>query len=250
MDSIDISVILTCHAETVVSGPTVRAVNSAAREAERVGLRVEKVAGLDNPTESSTEYFNSALSEGWKKFELSCGDAGEARNSLALKSSGKLIAFIDADDIFSENWLSVGATIALSDAASRKCRVVHPEINWFFDGANSVLCNQSQTAPLFLDHYWRQWNYYDLLCIARREAFIENPYEKIDSNNGFAWEDWRWNLEIMEKGYIHIIAPDTIIFKRRRDASLVTELSKNRSLLWNLNSTAIEYWPATSEDPR
>ena len=36
------------------------------------------------------------------------GDLGRVRNALVPRATGRYIAFLDADDLFSENWLAEG----------------------------------------------------------------------------------------------------------------------------------------------
>ena len=142
--------------------------------------------------------------------------------------------------MFSENWLAEG--IARLDEAEKAGErvIVHPELNIFFDGLNSVLVNIDQTSPLFTPHYFYFRNYYDSLCMAPREAYLEHAYVSRDIPNGLSFQDFQFSIETMGSGWEHVVAPDTIIFKRRRDVSLVTESSGRKSIVRALPEMAID----------
>ena len=47
-------------------------------------------------------------------------------------------------------------------------------------------------------------------------------------------------IETLDAGWRHVIAPDTIIFKRRRDFSLVTESNNRKSIVRSVPAMAID----------
>ena len=51
MTRIDITVAVTAHSESVVAGPTMRSAETAIRAAEAEGFRVERLIGLDAPSD-------------------------------------------------------------------------------------------------------------------------------------------------------------------------------------------------------
>lgn len=240
MSPFDITVAITAHAETFVAGPTIRSCDAAISAAERSGYLVERLIGLDNATSEATEYFHQPDLEHWRKVPLDVGDLGLARNGLAQSAQGAFLAFMDADDLFSENWLVEGAKALKAAAEQGQRAILHPELNWFFDAANAVLVNPDPTSVFYTPYYWRVGNHFDSLAMADTETFLEIPYRGRDRNNGFGYEDWCWNIETLQAGFIHHVVPDTIIFKRRRDNSLVTELNTNKNVLWELDMLAID----------
>lgn len=214
--------------------------NAAIRVAQANNYQVERLIGLDSASMLCREYFEANRPREWRICDLDCRDLGAARNALASEARGRWIAFLDADDLFSENWLVQGAR-RMSQAEQKNERVIlHPEANFFFDAAASVLVNAPQCDPLFTPYYWYSANYYDSLVMAPRRAFIETPYQRREPQFGFGYEDWRWNLDTMSSGWRHEPVRDTIIFKRRQDASLLSDLNQARSLLWTLDSLAID----------
>jgi hypothetical protein len=239
----DITLALTAHSETVVAGPTLNSADAAVEFARGRGFRVERILGLDRATEASRAYFLPRAREGWRVVELDAGDLGLARNALAEIAGGRFVAFLDADDLISENWLAAaGAALAAAEDEGRQV-IAHPELNVFFDAAQSCLVNRPDTDALFAPAYWRHANYFDSLAMAPRAAFREVPYAGRDMEAGFGYEDWRWNLETTAAGWSHATVRDTIIFKRRRDISLLGELKREGTLLWDLDDLAIDARP-------
>jgi len=227
MGTFDLSVIVTAHNESVVSGPTIRSADMAIARARAAGFRVEAIIALDCATQECRAYFNQPAFDHWTRIEVQQGDLGRARNEVIGKCSGDNIAFLDADDLFSENWLDEGLKLIKAGVHVGERRIVHPELNWLFDGEASVYVKIDQDDPLFSPHHFAFTNYYDSLCMSPREAHLECPYVHRDIPNGLSFQDWQYSVETMAAGYIHRSARDTIIFKRRRDFSLVVE-SRNR----------------------
>ncbi len=230
----DITLALNVHSESVVAGPTLASAHAAVKAARARGFDVEMIVGLDNPTDECRAYFERLGTQGWRVIELEAGDLGLARNGLVEVARGHVVAFLDADDLLSENWLAEGSAKILADEAAGIQSIMHPELNLFFDAAGSCMGNRSDDDPLFTSSYWQHANYYDSLAMATRRTFEEIPYVGRDKERGFGYEDWRWNLDTMDAGWRHSIVKDTIIFKRRRDVSLLSELGSKKTLLWSM----------------
>lgn len=238
--STDLSLIVTVHSESVVSGPTMRSADMAIRAATERGFSVQAIIALDAPTPRTSRYFHQTRFDGWERWTIDERDAGLARSQAAQTSSGRYIAFLDADDLFSENWLAEGiARLRKADSSAEKV-IAHPELNVTFDAGKFVLRNIEQSHPLFSPHLFYVRNYYDTLCMAPREAHLEHPYARRDIPNGLSREDWQFGIQTMAAGWRHVIVPDTIIFKRRREFSLVQESSSRRSIVRALPEMAID----------
>jgi len=240
MSTTDLTLIVTAHNETLVSGPTMDAADKAVEAALAAGHTVQRVIALDNATEATTDYFQQADFDQWERWVMHEGDLGRVRNALVPRTDGRFIAFLDADDIFSENWLADGVS-TLKAADERGERVIaHPELNIIFDGAKYFLQNVDQQSPLFTPHFLYVRNCYDSLCLTPREAHLEIPYVHRDIPNGLSYQDWQFAIESMSRGWNHVVVPDTIIFKRRRDSSLVTESRGRVAMVRSLPEMAIE----------
>jgi hypothetical protein len=57
---------------------------------------------------------------------------------------------------------------------------------------------------------------------------------------GYAFEDYQWFVEATALGWRHAVARDTIIFKRRRDASQTHESRNNSVLIRTIPPLAID----------
>lgn len=231
MRRVDLTVVLTAHDETLVSGPTLTAAELAIGRAEADGITVERIIALDRPSQACRNFFLQERLSHWQKITLDEGDLGRARNAVIPQTCGRHIAFLDADDLFSPDWLRAGVMRlrALEEWGIRA--ICHPELNWLFDGAHAVFLKPDQDDPLFLPQHFYFTNYYDSLCIAPREAHLEHPYIHRDIPAGLSFQDWQFSIETMEAGWQHVNAPGTIIFKRRRDESLVSESRTRRAVV-------------------
>jgi hypothetical protein len=76
--------------------------------------------------------------------------------------------------------------------------------------------------------------------MAPREAHMEWPYTPRDVPNGLSFQDFQFTIETLAAGWRHLVVPDTIIFKRRRDFSLVTESTGRKSVVRSLPAMAID----------
>ena len=236
----DVTLVLTAHDETAVCGPTMRSADDAVALARESGLTVQTVIGLDNATEATASYFAQSRFDHWERWVYEEGDLGRVRNAITPRTDGRLIAFLDADDLFSENWL-VEAVRVLDAAAERGERAIaHPELNMVFDGNRSVLVNVPDDSPIFTPHLLYVRHCYDSLCMAPREAHLDIPYVSRDVPNGLSYQDFQFTIESLDAGWSHVVVPDTIIFKRRRDFSLVTESNTRKSIVRSLPAMAID----------
>jgi hypothetical protein len=230
MTDFDLTVSITAHNETLVAGPSLLSVEAAIRAAEQAGFRVERLIGLDNPTPGATAYFRREALSRWRVEEFSFGDPFRVRNALVRAGRGKWIAFVDADDLVSENWFLRGAQrLEAAEKASDRL-IVHPELNWIFEAHQNVFAKPDMDDEIFLPHYLYFANYYDMMAIAPRLAALDIPYGDRDLKNGFGYQDWQWNIETIGAGWRHAVVRDTVIFKRRRLNS-VSEVNRDRRCL-------------------
>jgi glycosyltransferase involved in cell wall biosynthesis len=238
--STDLTLVVTAHDETAVCGPTMRSADLAVDAARARGYDVQAIIGLDAATEATTAYFHQSRFDHWERRILREGDLGKVRNALLPETEGRYVAFLDADDLFSENWLAEGVA-ALDAAAERGERAIaHPELNVVFDGDRAVHLGIEPGSPLFTPHYLYFRHYYDSLCLAPREAHLEIPYVTRDVRHGLSFQDFQFTIESLAAGWRHVVVRDTIIFKRRRDFSLVTESTGRKSIVRSLPPMAID----------
>ena len=240
MSVFDLTLAMTAHAETVVAGPTFFSAEAALAPLEAAGCRVERLIGLDTASDACRAYLQQPHFDHWTKIEFEFADQGKSRNALAERAKGHWLAFLDGDDLFSENWLIEAVRILEATETHGQRTIVHPELMWQFDAGASVLNRPGRDDPFFSPYYFAQNNYYDALCAARREAWLEYPFSDRAIEGGFAFEDWQWGIETMWGGWNHVIAKDTIIFKRRRDQSQTHEAKGRSACIRAIEATAID----------
>jgi glycosyltransferase involved in cell wall biosynthesis len=235
----DLSVVVTAHNESTVAGPTMRSADLAVSMARARGFTVETLVALDAATSTTVAYFRQARFHHWELREFAEGDLGRVRNAVLPETQGDYVAFLDADDLFSENWLAEGLTLMADAGDDARRLIAHPELNVMFDGKLGVLQNIDQDSILFTPYHFYMRNYYDSLCLAPREAHLELPYVHRDLARGLSYQDYQFSIETMAHGYRHVVVRDTIIFKRRRDFSLLRESMFNSSMVRSLPEMAI-----------
>jgi hypothetical protein len=136
---------------------------------------------------------------------------GLSRNSGVAFSRGRFIAFSDADNLYSRNWLT--------DALERLIggghhEILHPAIILNFEAKNVIWRLMSSEDPSFDPRGMVEHNYWDAVCIAPREAFEQFPYAPSSAGPGFGPEDWHWNCETLAGGWQHNPVPRTAMFYR------------------------------------
>jgi len=237
LSTISVSAILTAHGEGAMASVSYRSMMEACDYAEARGITIEKIIVLDKP-DTFTQAVFEELDDDIVVIETDFGDQGLVRNLAVEKASGKFIAFIDGDDLWSENWL-YDAAVYLSDKP--ESTIAHPEFNWFFQGVSSILITVDQEDPLFAEDFLRFGNYWDAMCMTHRNTHLSHPYCLRRIKDGFAFEDWHWNCQTYEAGCVHKIVEDTIHFKRRRENSQTLEASSTKSLMPETGLTSYEY---------
>ena len=71
-----------------------------------------------------------------------------------------------------------------------------------------------------------------------------------DVPNGLSYQDFQFTIETLAAGWRHLVVKDAIIFKRRRDVSLVTESNIRKSLVRALPAMAIDRVRGLGSAPR
>ncbi|WP_418275966.1 glycosyltransferase [Isoptericola jiangsuensis] len=222
----DISVILAAHHEGALAGPTLRSLLDAVEQAESDGISVDVTVVLDDPNRATLDVFADATERGWSVLQVDVKDHGLARNYAAERVSGDIIAHLDADDLWSRNWLSAGYEMVRAEGDV----IVHPEVDWFFGESANLFFHTDQLDPSFDPAFLRFSNYWDSLCMVPRHVMLDFPLAARDIPGGFAYDDWFWNIETVRAGIVHRVAAGTIHFKRRQKVSQNILAVTNKSL--------------------
>lgn len=235
----DLTVAVSAHNEGIVAGPTMISVEAAIARVESRGITVERIVGLDNPTDDCEEFFTQDALSKWTLHRFTFSDPFLSRNALCNAATGRWIAFIDADDLISENWFDEAIRILQQNGESNENIIVHPELNWIFGGANSIFAKISQDDDMFNPYYFYNANYFDMMSVYPLSVARSLPYQSRDIDHGFGYQDWQWNVQTMAAGWKHKVAPDTIIFKRRRADSVSVQNSQKKAVIRALDELSI-----------
>ena len=228
MDKIDVTAVITAHAEGVLAGMSYRNIKECVATFEKSGYAAELLIVLDSADSFTCSIFSDAEeNKRTRVIYTDFEDQGKARNCAVAEANGEYIAFLDADDLWSNNWLIDAYEMIQAKGDNT---ILHPEFNWFFAGTASLVIGIDQYDEKFDPSFLRFANYWDALCFAHSQTYRSIPYSDRSVKDGFAYEDWYWNCETVECGFVHQIVPDTIHFKRRRERSQTVEASGTASL--------------------
>ncbi len=210
---IDISVVVTAHHEGRLAHHTMSSLSRARRYASEKGLKTETAIVLDKPDRATVDYFSSHSDSDVLQLKVEFGDPGLSRNFGISHVSGSYVAILDADNLIAKNWLYDAFRYL---EGKGKDVVAHPEYQMLFENENLVFRQISSIDPEFSVSNIIEYNYWDTVCVAKREIFLKHPYEETTGGNGFGFEDWHWNCQTLADGIEHHVVPGTVHFMRMK----------------------------------
>ena len=210
---IDISVVMTGHSEGVFAGPALRSLMGAMSRARERGLIVDCVIVLDRADMTTRAMFQDLPTQGYRVVQFDCGDPALARNHGVTLAEGRFVTFLDADDLWSSNWLTAAHTFCKESTVPV---VAHSEINLIFGDQRAAWAHADALAADFSLDYLKIGNYWDAMCFAERDILLRYPYRKNDVAAGYGHEDWQWNNVTTCAGIVHRPVSGTLHAKRRR----------------------------------
>lgn len=221
--SLDIAAVVNLHQEGASAAPSLVSAWRAIENARAHGHSARLVLVLDRSDEVTEGLAQSWVDRGAHLVYCDEGDLGAARNAAVHAVDAEWIAFLDADDLWSENWLTAAADAAAQLLGGQGPDVLHPAVNVIFGDHHSILHHQASDDPSFSWARFRLHNAWTALSFARRRDLFELPYPRNLLAEGFGFEDWSWNMAVLDTGGRHHVVPDTCHFIRRMTAaSLLT----------------------------
>jgi len=156
------------------------------------------------------------------------GDPGLARNQAAEACQGKYLSYLDADDLWSYNWLT-SAWVMLQKSPDI---IAHSQCNIIFGDHNDVWWHVDSDSVDFDPDYLVWSNYWDSLSFSDSENYRRFPFRPNNLEQGFGHEDWLWNHQTLLSGLSHRPVANTIHFKRARKGSQMTKVNSQGNLTW------------------
>jgi glycosyltransferase involved in cell wall biosynthesis len=229
-DFFDISVIVTAHREGRLAHRSMKSVFRAIDYSQGCGIKIQVIVVLDRPDELTTGYFSQYGNPSIQIEQTDFGDPGLSRNHGVVCSSGKYVAFLDADDLFGKNWLKA----AYEEARKiDEYKVFHPQYVMGFGQENFVAKYVGMDDSEFCLGNMLEYNCWNSVhFLAARALLIENPFIETPPDSGFGYEDWHWNCEVIAKGIQITVVPGTCMFYRKKiRGSRLTEHDQNKVLI-------------------
>ena len=227
----DASVVATFHGEGMLAHWMLKGFERVREYCDALGVELELVAVLDRADEVTTRVVTThrALRRHDQLLRVDNGDLGESRNDGFRAARAEHGGTMDGDDYYSANWIV---------AALERCRrddaevIVHPDLVVSFGEVHAVtrvvdLSTQDfPKAGALKVHPWISCSF------ARVDTYREHPYEPTRMRDtGFGYEDWHWNLETWAQGLLHVTAPRTALFYRRRRGSMAAGMEAGGALV-------------------
>lgn len=218
-----IAAVVNLHREGTTATPSIISAWRAVEAAQRSGIRTQLVLILDRPDRTTRTVAQHWSDRDAQLVTVDEGDLGASRNAAVAAVDAEWIAFLDADDLWGETWL-VQAHHAATANVTDALEVWHPEVNVIFGDHHSLLHHVGSDDPRFRWSRFCLHNAWTALSFVRRQVLCDVPYLRNDLSNGFGFEDWSWNMAILERGGHHRVVVDGCHFiKRSASPSLLSQ---------------------------
>jgi glycosyltransferase involved in cell wall biosynthesis len=211
-DEVKISCVLNVHRERFILYPTLKSIATMLDfTAGRDNIGLELVVVLDRSDEQTSEIireFCRNLAVPSHVINVQLGDLALARNAGVSAANGEYIALLDADDLYCSDWLSRALSTCEAHETPEQI-VMHPQFNFYFGANTRVFEHQPMSAGDAAQFTLGFTNLWTSLAFAHRNVFLEHPFKALAFEQGFAFEDWTWNIGLLKSGISHCVALGT-----------------------------------------
>jgi hypothetical protein len=178
------------------------------------------------------------------------GDLGAARNAAVDSCTSEWVAFLDADDLWGEHWLTAAHTAATDSGVESSLDVWHPAVNIIFGDHHSLLHHVDSADATFSWSRFRLHNQWTALSFVRHSTMTAIPFPRNDLASGFGFEDWSWNEEVLRRGGRHRVVAETCHFiHRSTDVSLLSQSQQALRTPYPSDNTIEFRRPVAAERP-
>ena len=193
------------------------------------GVSAEVLVVLDRPDAATRRTIEDlSQSHDFSIQEVSYGDLSLSRNHAVQVSKAEFIGFLDGDDLWCEDWLP--KCYAFCGKIERNS-ICHPAWNVVFGAKQMLFPQPDQTERRLSLESLRSTNYWTALSFARRSIYETHPYHRNRIEEGFGYEDWAWNCETIEHGYLHRVVPETTHFIRYKHSDSLRDQTNANACL-------------------
>ncbi len=215
-----IGVVVNVHREGLLLTATLRSAATAIRAAQARGFSVRTVIVADVADELTLEVARqfSDQHEGVELIEVAFRDLGRARCAGVRALDSSWIAFLDGDDLWSEDWLWRAVRAASTDT---RLIVWHPEVNYFFGARTHAFLHVDMDDPTYDVSGLALSNHWTALCFTSRDLLMDVPHPSTNIARQIGYEDWAWNINVIARGAIHKVVPRTAHGVRVKAVSLL-----------------------------
>lgn len=214
----DVTLSLHGHAEDHLFIHSLRSAEATCEAANRNGIRAELLIVLDAPTPKTKAVASSSTYTASRIKIVENKDLGLSRNDAVREANAPFIAFLDGDDLVSENWLL--ESYRYYETLTDRRTILHTEVMVGIHDENwvrfQIESDQTEFTAFELSQNW----YFCNNSFAPRDIYLSLPFQRSRRNESLGAEDWKWSADSITRGFVHHYVPRTAYYYRRQHQRL------------------------------